>query len=210
MAASWSALISPVLPVILCVFAAAVGLLYHAELRVSTVRVRELATYGMRCVGFGVVVTAATGAGGIALTLWQPGLLNAWDQAFLGIAMGFQHIGVFLYLYYSVPLAEWASGSHSVQLKQLELIWDQQKMLLRAFFVLIVTVLVGQVFGVMRLKYGNIWEDATRLQQETPHILLSAAQLAFLILEWWALVLARVLRRMEQVLLRLGDLTDHA
>ena len=76
-------------------------------------------------------------------------------------------------------------------------------MLLKAFSFITVSILVGQVFGVLRARYPEISAQVEVRAQTWPYILINAAQLAFLLLGWWGLVFARVLRRMEHVQLRM-------
>ena len=151
-------------------------------------------------------MAVVTAVGGLSVTTSMPTLLNPWDQGFLWVVLAIQYIGVYFFLYNGVPLSRWASPDRKVELRQLELVWDQQRMLLRAFSFITFTILIGQVFTVLQIKYGKILNDADLWAQNRPRVLVNAAQLAFLVLGWWALVFARLLRRMEHVLLRMRRL----
>ncbi len=123
------------------------------------------------------------------------------------MVLGVQFIGLFFYLFYGAPLEYWGARDPGVELRQLELTWDQQRMFLRVLSAITFTILVGQVIAVMKQKYGDIWEERELLEKERLPILVNAAQLAFLLLGWWGLVFGRILRRMDQVQLRLRELS---
>jgi len=197
-----------VLVILICAFAFALShfIVRRAEALAARLHGEALATLGPHSVGQGILITAPIALAAILVTLLDPTLLNTWDQVFLWLALSIQYIGASAYFYCGVPLAEWASSDPQVELKQLELVWDAQKMLLRAFAAIIFTVLIGQVLGVMQLKYGGMWKDPVAWQRSTPHILINAGQVAFIVLGWWALIVSLILRRMESVQLRLRKL----
>jgi hypothetical protein len=145
---------------------------------------------------------------GTILTIRFRSLRSVWDIGFLWVAAGVQYIGLWLYLYYGPSLRSWASPDRQIELKQLEMVRDDQKMLLRAFVAVTFALLIGQVFTILKIRYGELLAGTPEGKQYEPLAIVNAIQLAYLILGWWALVFARCLKRIEEVRIRMRYITE--
>jgi len=176
-----------------------------AETRILTRHRLDLYSLGGRCVLLSLTLAASGFIPGVVFVIIEPDLLNVWDLSFLAAVIGIQYVGVWMYLYNGVAIADWAAGNDKVELERLKMEWNDQKTLLRYMIIVLVSVMVGQVFTVMRLKYGDVFGNPQAAAEARPLILVHATQLFLLVLGWWGLVLGRCLKRIEEIKLAMKE-----
>jgi len=158
-----------------------------------------LNTLGMDSVRNGIVFSGVLFLYGTVLVLADYSLFNVWDILFLIIFIGFYYVGVYLHFYYCVPLELWEAIDPKVELEKLKIEYDEQRMYLRTFLWIIVSFLVSQVFVILKTKFEPYLQDPDRYSYLQPVMVINALEISFLIISVWALVLSRLLRRMEEV-----------
>lgn len=165
-----------------------------------------LQTYGWTCLAGGLIITAITLANAILLVAIDRSLLNVWDILFIVIFLGIFYIGAFIYFYNATPLALWEAKDPRVELEKLKIEYEEQKMYLKIFLGITVSFFVSQVFVVLKTKFEPYLIDPQKYSHFQPVMIVNALQIAFLIITIWALVFSRVMRRMEEVKIKLMDL----
>ena len=205
--ATYEAVTDPWFPYVLGLFILlgvfSISWTYHAEQTVSRIAESDIETVGHRCLQYAVVPAALTLTLGSITTVSVCSLRNVWDLGIIWVVVGIQYIGLWLYLYYGPPLKLWQFLSPELEVKHLEMVRDDQKMLLRAFVAVTFALLIGQAFAILKIKYEEILKATAIGQKQGPLALVNAIQVAYLLLGWWSLVFARCLKRTEEVRLRM-------
>ncbi len=154
---------------------------------------------GLDSIRNGVLFSALLFIFGAALVFADSSLLNVWDVLFFVIFVGFYYIGVYFHFYYSVPLQVWEAIDPKVELEKLKIEYDEQRMYLKTFLWVIVSFLVSQVFVILKTKFEPYLQNPEKYSYLQPVMVINALEISFLIIAVWALVLSRLLRRMEEV-----------
>jgi hypothetical protein len=170
---------------------------------------RSLQELGSNSVRFGLILSGLVSLMAAVLIYLDLSLLNVWDILFIMVFVGLYYIGVYLHFYYSVPLSSWEAADAMVELEKLKIEYEEQKMYLKIFLGITVSFLVSQVFVVLKSKFEPYLQDPDKYSYLQPVMILNAFEIGFLIVVIWALVFSQVIRRMEEVKLKLIRLELH-
>lgn len=162
-----------------------------------------LDTLGARAVVAGILNAASVYIlAGTHISL-DPTLLNIWDVIYIVVFGAIVYVGSFLQIYHGAKLGLWWSESREAEMERLKLEFEEQRMWFRGFLWIIAVFLLGWVFAPLRIKYERYLQEPSIPPAVQYQMIANGFQIVYLIFSIWALILARILRRMEEVKLAL-------
>lgn len=171
--------------------------------RVHTRGEEVLDTLGARAVVAGILNAAIVYTLAGTHILLDPTLLNIWDVIYIVVFGAIVYIGSFLQIYHGAKLGLWRSESREAEMERLKLEFEEQRMWFRGFLWIIAVFLLGWVFAPLRIKYEQYLQEPSIPPFVQYQMIINGFQIVYLIFSIWALILARILRRMEEVKLAL-------
>jgi hypothetical protein len=140
------------------------------------------------------------------LTIMDTTLLNVWDVLFILVFIGIFYIGCDFYFYYSVPLTLWKNSDPDIELEKMKMEYDHQKMYLKAFVWITFSILVSQVFVILKGRFEPYLSDPAKYSHLVPAMVINSLQICFLILVIWGTVFTVILGRIEEIKINLSRL----
>ncbi len=169
-------------------------------------KTRDLASIGPSAMARALAVASIELCAAVILVVLDPTLLNIWDTLFVFIFIGILYVGTNFYFYYGIPLSCWASRDYNLEIEKLKMEYDLQKVYMKAFLWITFSILVSQVFVILKSRFEPYLSDPKSFSYLMPSIMVNAIQLCFIIFAIWVLVFSVLLARIDQIKCRLSSI----